>query len=74
MTRDEVIKGYLMNSPKVVAEMLYDTISRYENRTCKTCNWCIDEICVNDKSLLCADFVNDYFCCNKWRAKNERDL
>lgn len=30
MTREQVIEIYLMNSPKVVAEMLYDTIERYE--------------------------------------------
>ena len=30
MTREQVIETYLMNSPKVVAEMLYDTIERYE--------------------------------------------
>ena len=29
-SREDVIEGYLMNSPKVVAEMLYDTIERYE--------------------------------------------
>ena len=29
-SREDVIEGYLMNSPKVVAEMLYDTIDRYE--------------------------------------------
>ena len=30
MTKEQVIQGYLMNSPKVVAEMLYETIERYE--------------------------------------------
>ena len=30
MTKEQVIRGYLMNSPKVVAEMLYETIERYE--------------------------------------------
>lgn len=30
MTKEQVVQGYLMNSPKVVAEMLYDTIERYE--------------------------------------------
>lgn len=30
MTREQVIETYLINSPKVIAEMLYDTIERYE--------------------------------------------
>ena len=34
MTKETVIKGYLMNSPKVVAEMLYDTIEKYEKIIC----------------------------------------
>lgn len=29
-TKEENINIYLMNSPKVVAEMLYDTIKKYE--------------------------------------------
>ncbi len=33
MTRQETIENcYLTNSPKVVAEMLYDTITRYEKQ------------------------------------------
>ena len=35
MTRESVIKSYLMNSPKVVAEMLYDTIEEYEKSICE---------------------------------------
>ena len=30
MTKEQVVQGYLMNSPKVVAEMLYDIIEQYE--------------------------------------------
>ena len=30
MTKEQVIQGYLRNSPKVIAEMLYETIERYE--------------------------------------------
>jgi len=32
MTREQVIETYLTNSPRVVAEMLYDTIERYEEQ------------------------------------------
>ena len=30
MTKEQVIKTYLMNKPRVVAEMLYETIEKYE--------------------------------------------
>ena len=42
MTRETVIQGYLMNSPKVVAEMLYDTIEKYENKSCQNCKRVFD--------------------------------
>lgn len=32
MTRDQTIEIYMFNSQKVLAEMLYDTITRYENK------------------------------------------
>lgn len=32
MNKESVITGYLMNSPQVVAEMLYDTIEKYEEK------------------------------------------
>ena len=39
MNREDVVTGYLMNKPRVVAEMLYDTIAKYENKlgTCEEC-------------------------------------
>ena len=30
MTKEQVIETYLMNKPQVVAEMLYETIEKYE--------------------------------------------
>lgn len=32
MTRDQTIEMYMFSSQKVLAEMLYDTITRYENK------------------------------------------
>ena len=40
MTKEQVVQGYLLNSPKVVAEMLYETIERYENISCESCIYC----------------------------------
>ena len=78
MTKEQVIQGYLMNSHKVVAEMLYDTIEKYENRSCDSCKykssnydksitWCINEK-VN-KSNLHDLIIEDDFYCNKWESK-----
>lgn len=32
MNKESVVTGYLMNSPQVVAGMLYDTIEKYEEK------------------------------------------
>ena len=32
MTRDQIIEIYMFNSQKVLAEMLYDTITKYEKK------------------------------------------
>ena len=79
MTREQVIKGYLMNSPKVVAEMLYDTIERYENRSCERCKYSFDIFTGIDDSLLGEDFIctklkvdkvfNKDFYCSEWESK-----
>ncbi|MCT7551947.1 hypothetical protein N5T67_03750 [Aliarcobacter butzleri] len=42
-----------------------------QNRSCSNCKYYHDEVCCNDNSLLCADFVNENFYCNKWEVKNE---
>lgn len=78
MTREQVIQGYLMNSPKVVAEMLYDTIERYENRSCSNCKYnkaqdgfmifCDCIMCKDGSKMMWHSFTKD-FCCNKWESK-----
>ena len=80
MTKEQVIQGYLMNSPKVVAEMLYDTIEKYENRSCNSCKYSYDIFesfkKEEDKNqdfictLLKVDkvFKKDFYC-NKWESK-----
>ena len=76
MTKEQAIQGYLMNSPKVVAEMLYDTIEKYENRSCDNCKyWFYKTLETNIETcnfgLISHDYQSDSFCCNKWEAKNE---
>jgi len=76
MTKEQVIQGYLMNSPKVVAEMLYDTIEKYENRSCKGCKfkYVVDSMtteCQHNDSPI--DYVDldcfPTFSCNVWESK-----
>ena len=82
MTKEQVIHCYLMNSPKVVAEMLYETIERYENRSCESCKYyCPQEYNITeevlDQWIHCkqiyaetVDLVNfKNFSCNKWESK-----
>ena len=65
MTKEQVIQGYLMNSPKVVAEMLYETIERYEDRKCNDCK--------KQNTFMCPvtsfDTNMEDFSCNKWQSK-----
>ncbi len=67
MTKEQVIQGYLMNSPRVVAEMLYETIERYEDRKCDNCK---TKNCSIKRILVEKDEINtDYFNCNDWESK-----
>lgn len=63
MTREQTIETYMMNSSKVIAEMLYDTISRYEKQ--KTCNGCIYHLSANGNIPLscceCSRFYADNY-------------
>ena len=48
MTKEQVVQGYLMNSPKVVAEMLYETIERYRKL-------------IEDNGAICVDTTTTMF-------------
>ena len=76
MTKEQVIQGYLMNSPKVVAEMLYDTIEKYENRSCENCKfkYVVDSMCTecrcNESPIDYIDFdCFPFFSCSEWKSK-----
>ena len=85
MTKEQIVQGYLMNSPKVVAEMLYETIERYENRSCESCKKFEQWYCASGSMNVgtCKDEENSLnifednidneipssFCCNKWELK-----
>ena len=82
MTKEQVVHGYLMNSPKVVAEMLYETIERYENRSCGRCKYYCPQNYDIERGILdqwvhCKQIYADTvelvnfknFSCNKWESK-----
>ena len=54
-----------MNSPKVVAEVLYETIERYENRSCENCK--TNNVC-NIYKILGSN-VGLLVSCKKWESK-----
>ena len=72
MTKEQVVQVYLMNSPKVVAEMLYETIERYESRSCESCTYCrqFAELGLCDKLR---GYTNMHLIkyCGNWESKNE---
>jgi len=40
-----------------------------ESRTCSTCKWWQDEVCVNGDSPLCSDFTVAKFGCVLWETR-----
>ena len=68
MTKEQVIQGYFMNSPKVVAEMLYDTIEKYENRSCDNCKNASFEIKFGELEFNACFLVSNGNVC-KWQSK-----
>ena len=68
MTKEQAIQGYLMNSPKVVAEMLYDTIEKYENRSCDNCKNASFEIKFGELEFNACFLVSNGNVC-KWESK-----
>lgn len=39
MDRKTVLECYMMNDKHVIAEMLYDTITKYESQKCSRCKY-----------------------------------
>ena len=72
LSKSQVMEYYLMNSKEVLAEMLYDTITKYESRLCDNCGWLDkDLICVNESSACYSEYSGRYdnFGCSEFREK-----
>lgn len=73
MTKKDVVKYCLMSSPKVVAEILYDVIQKYESRTCKNCKYFSNDGFGTCNVLSDSDFKYtppDNFGCNQYKRKD----
>jgi len=84
MLRKEVnieieIDTYIGNYEDVIAvenvHFLLDKIyDDFEKRTCKTCAYYQDEVCVNSDSPLCTEFVSADYGCILWSEEEiEKD-
>ena len=77
MTREEIFdKIYDLTYQREIVEqevheLLDEVIVDFEKRTCDNCKWHLGEVCTNDESPLCANFVHKDFGCNKFKRKDE---
>jgi hypothetical protein len=78
LSKEQVIECYMMNSQKVLAELLYDTITRYESRTCSNCkhwekrsdrSYDTRSICNNEHINTFNHTFGGDFGCNKFEEK-----
>jgi len=59
MTRTEALKSNLTIGQ--IIDQIYDDL---ESQICKNCEYYLHEVCCNDSSPLCADFVSETYGCN----------
>lgn len=79
MTREEAMKKAYKEALQISAGNSSDSLSRlidkiyddFDSRTCGNCEWGIDNVCTNDDTPLCADFVASTFGCNKFERKEK---
>ena len=67
MTREDIIEAYMINDKHVIAEMLYDTITKYEeklkSKSCEGCKYDDGAVCRNPIFGACirAYQLDDYY-------------
>ena len=61
-------------SSKNISTEIFTKLTRelLEDRTCSTCNWYHKEVCCEDSSPLCADFVSEDFGCKLWEERKDK--
>lgn len=69
MDREITIECYMFNSKKVLAELLYDTITKYENKKCTTCKHCDDA----QETMIHCEYFEEFLpvgmSCENWEQK-----
>ena len=66
MTREEA-KRDLTNPYEIRVRNIIDKIyDEFELKICENCSMLRDEVCVNDNSPMCCDFVSNTFGCNEF--------
>ena len=45
----------------------------FDSRICKNCKWYQNEVCVNDESLLCCEFTDEFFGCKLFKDRKVKD-
>ena len=55
-----------------IKEAIIELEEAMKPKTCKLCSYCepFNSVCFNDKSPLCADFVNSEYGCIYWERKD----
>lgn len=78
MKKEEAKAKLLIHAPSMKGlrkEMFVEVIDKiyddFESRTCINCNYYVDypNVCCNSDSLLCSEFVDKDFGCNKFERK-----
>ena len=74
MTREEAKEIFRNDKdsygkPKAVMTKINKIYDDFENRTCATCGWYMNEVCCDGDCPLCAEFVSKDFGCNKFKEK-----
>ena len=74
MTREDIIEAYMINDKHVIAEMLYDTITKYEEKLKpKSCEGCKYYVSINKSStMVCSlslDCIRKYVPQDRWESK-----
>ena len=69
---EKVISSYYIGSEfDKFIDKIYDD---FESRTCENCYWYSSEVCTNDESPLCADFVSEDYGCILFERKEDETI
>jgi len=56
-----------VETTSILTSFYYAIKKQQENASCNNCRYLHEEVCVNDKSPMCADYPDTKLMCNKWR-------